>query len=1183
MPENDNVKVAVRVRPQNTKEREDFSGNRCLEVDISSNKITLDSKPTPKPFIYDFVGDEDITQEEIFEVIGMPIASSCLAGYNGTIFAYGQTGAGKTFTILGPSTLDVNDIESTQRGLLPRSIEFIFSSVKKEIKRCSGLEFLIKCSFLEIYNEQINDLLSDQKNLQVREDVKKGVYVDNLQQETVANYEETLELLYKGIRNRHVGATSMNKESSRSHSVFTLAIESKEKQDNVWNLRSSLFHLIDLAGSERQKSTETMGERLKEAGMINKSLSVLGNVINSLVDISEGKNRHVHYRDSKLTFLLKDSLGGNSKTCIIANVSSSSAAYGETLSTLRFAERAKMVKNSAIANVDTLGTITELREEIKKLQLKLKEAKINSKECSTSDYSLMVLNDRVKEFESLLEQNMKIRLQSESALQNEIGKRESYIKELMNTIEKYENKIESDKMIIKFRQDTIQRLQKEEKRDESAEIQELKEEIAILKRENENHHIASKLFVENQALKDHIRALDQEIKEDSCSLRKRLRENQEFSEKLQLSLKKSAVEREQLRVLLNQYASFKGKGNQSPHDATPKIEDLSQSFAYYLNAQAEKDLAMNPKANETMLADFEADQFDITLISNLEENVKPFGVSQKDNKISDKNEDKIAQDKIFQKFIFEIGVLNDEIANKEDNIRDLETKISKQNQEIQELKKENSQFKDMELQFAVIEEDLLKAKNSLDWYEEELDSTRTKLENLNEEIAKQNKELQGLKNENAQYKEMKQEFALIENEFLKVKNSYEAELGSAKAKIEGLSCEIENQNKEIIELKKENSQYKNMKQEFDIIESDFMKVKLSYEEELKSSKAKLESLSLEISKQNQEIEALKKENSQYQNMKLEFSTIEKDLMKAKNYYEEELGSTKNQLENLSSENVQVKASLAEAKKTILEQFSQISALNKEIESLSFNQSAEIKEELEGLKNKIDQVHDKNKKLNEELKLSLQNKENMIYDLKNLQKREIFLTEENESYRSQLESYCKDNERLKAENANLSKELAKLVGHNNLNQKIKLHERMKEESNKLKEQNYSLREELRKKTDKLDAIQKRYDLLKHEIEAKEQSGSESLNSTLSSVSAIESQAKEFKEIISKLAPFVPENINEFDVGDEVVSLISKLQNDLLATTSESTIREKELQKQISRIKLLESENLLMKHQLMVSDD
>ena len=207
----------------------------------------------------------------------------------------------------------------------------------------SELSFLIKCSYLEIYNEQIMDLLEPSSiNLHVREDIKKGVYVEGLQEDVVGSYRDMIHLIQKGGKNRHVGATALNRESSRSHSVLTTIIESKSmSHTGVWNMKTSRFHIIDLAGSERSKNTDAVGERLKEAGMINKSLSALGNVINSLVDLSEGKSRHVPYRDSKLTFILRDSLGGNSRTVIIANISPSSVNMGETLSTLEFARRAK--------------------------------------------------------------------------------------------------------------------------------------------------------------------------------------------------------------------------------------------------------------------------------------------------------------------------------------------------------------------------------------------------------------------------------------------------------------------------------------------------------------------------------------------------------------------------------------------------------------------------------------------------------------------------------------------------------------------------------------------------------------------------------------------------------------------------------------------------------------------------
>ena len=216
----------------------------------------------------------------------------------------------------------------------------------------------------------------------------------------------------------------MNKESSRSHSVFTLFIECKENREGLLNLRTSKFHLIDLAGSERQKATDTTGDRLKEAGMINKSLSALGNVINSLVDITEGKTRHVHYRDSKLTFLLKDSLGGNSKTCIVANVSPSKLNFGETLSTLQFAARAKQIKNRAIINEDTSGTINILRAEVKRLRDELQRSESVCPVCAGQGPTENIISEpqhsQTTEFEMLLAENMTLRLNSERAYRSQV-------------------------------------------------------------------------------------------------------------------------------------------------------------------------------------------------------------------------------------------------------------------------------------------------------------------------------------------------------------------------------------------------------------------------------------------------------------------------------------------------------------------------------------------------------------------------------------------------------------------------------------------------------------------------------------------------------------------------------------------------------------------------------------------
>ncbi|KAJ1935319.1 hypothetical protein EC988_008522, partial [Linderina pennispora] len=203
----------------------------------------------------------------------------------------------------------------------------------------------------------------------LREDIKKGIFVDNVTEETVLDPNEAYGVFTRGTQNRHVSATSMNRESSRSHSVLMLTIQSMKQMDSgLTEIREARFNLVDLAGSERQKLANTTGIRLKEAANINKSLSALGKVINALVDVGSGIKRHVNYRDSKLTFLLRDSLGGNSVTFIIANVSPAISNDAETISTMRFAQRAKMIRNKAVVNQDMQGNVPQLQAEIQKLK-----------------------------------------------------------------------------------------------------------------------------------------------------------------------------------------------------------------------------------------------------------------------------------------------------------------------------------------------------------------------------------------------------------------------------------------------------------------------------------------------------------------------------------------------------------------------------------------------------------------------------------------------------------------------------------------------------------------------------------------------------------------------------------------------------------------------------------------------
>ncbi|KAK2454035.1 kinesin protein KIN-12B [Trifolium repens] len=340
------VKVVVRVKPV---------CNDKGEPDSVIQKISHDSLSiNGQDFTFDSVAHMDSTQLDIFELIGVPLVENCLAGFNSSIFAYGQTGSGKTYTMWGrPDSLAVeNLIIDQQGGLAPRVFERLFARINEE--QTDQLQYQCHCSFLEIYNEQITDLLDPNKrNLQIREDVKSGIYVENLTEVHVSTLKDVNQLLLKGLLNRTVGATSANSESSRSHTVFTCVVESRSKSiaNCIIRCKTSKINLVDLAGSERQKSTGVAGNCLKEAGNINRSLSQLGNLINILAEVSQtGKQRHIPYRDSKLTFLLQESLGGNAKLTLLCAISPAQSCRSETFYTLKFAQRGKAIKNKAVVN-----------------------------------------------------------------------------------------------------------------------------------------------------------------------------------------------------------------------------------------------------------------------------------------------------------------------------------------------------------------------------------------------------------------------------------------------------------------------------------------------------------------------------------------------------------------------------------------------------------------------------------------------------------------------------------------------------------------------------------------------------------------------------------------------------------------------------------------------------------------
>ncbi|XP_068796506.1 kinesin-like protein KIF16B isoform X2 [Struthio camelus] len=381
------VKVAVRVRPMNRREKD---LNAKFIISMEKNKTTITNLKIPeggtgdtgrertKTFTYDFSyfsadskSPSFVCQETVFKNLGTDVLKSAFEGYNACVFAYGQTGSGKSYTMMG---------NAGDAGLIPRICEGLFSKISEKTKR-NEASFRTEVSYLEIYNERVRDLLrrksSKTNNLRIREHPKEGPYVEDLSKHLVQNYTDVEELMDAGNINRTTAATGMNDVSSRSHAIFTINFTQAKFDSEMPCETVSKIHLVDLAGSERADATGATGVRLKEGGNINKSLVTLGNVISALADLSQDatnplakkKQVFVPYRDSVLTWLLKDSLGGNSKTIMIATISPADVNYGETLSTLRYANRAKNIINKPTINEDpNVKLIRELRAEIARLK-----------------------------------------------------------------------------------------------------------------------------------------------------------------------------------------------------------------------------------------------------------------------------------------------------------------------------------------------------------------------------------------------------------------------------------------------------------------------------------------------------------------------------------------------------------------------------------------------------------------------------------------------------------------------------------------------------------------------------------------------------------------------------------------------------------------------------------------------
>ncbi|XP_053517563.1 kinesin-like protein KIF21A isoform X10 [Artibeus jamaicensis] len=433
-PDESSVRVAVRIRPQLAKEKIEGC-HICTSVTPGEPQVFLGKD---KAFTFDYVFDIDSQQEQIYMQCIEKLIEGCFEGYNATVFAYGQTGAGKTYTM--GTGFDVNIIEEEQ-GIISRAVKHLFKSIeeKKHAAMKNGLpppDFKVNAQFLELYNEEVLDLFdttrdidakNKKSNIRIHEDSTGGIYTVGVTTRTVNTESEMMQCLKLGALSRTTASTQMNVQSSRSHAIFTIhlcqtrmcpqldaenatdnKVISESSQMNEFETLTAKFHFVDLAGSERLKRTGATGERAKEGISINCGLLALGNVISALGDRSK-RATHVPYRDSKLTRLLQDSLGGNSQTIMIACVSPSDRDFMETLNTLKYANRARNIKNKVMVNQDRASQqINALRSEITRLQMELMEYKTGKR--IIDEEGVESINDMFHENAMLQTENNNLRV-----------------------------------------------------------------------------------------------------------------------------------------------------------------------------------------------------------------------------------------------------------------------------------------------------------------------------------------------------------------------------------------------------------------------------------------------------------------------------------------------------------------------------------------------------------------------------------------------------------------------------------------------------------------------------------------------------------------------------------------------------------------------------------------------------
>lgn len=472
------VKVAIRLRPMSKNERaKNFEKIIDIDQKQGSAFITNPQNHSKVQFTYDFAFPHNCNQEEIYENTSAPVVDAVLQGINGTIFAYGQTGTGKTYTMDG-------EVKGDNRGIVPRAFEHIFDYMTANSE---SHKFSVTITYVEIYNEQIRDLLAEHEHegsLNIREDPDKGFYIQGVNEKTVKTIDDLFKYQKYGKERRVTRQTNMNDESSRSHSILTLNIETLTMIEGGQHVRKARLNLVDLAGSERVAKTGAEGQGFKEGVSINYALMILGNCISALTS----KNRsHIPYRDSSLTKLLRDSLGGNAKTLMIATLGPADYNFSESMSTLRYAENAKKIENKPKVNMDPKDALLmQYQTELEALQAQLKNKGNTDAQLGATEDVIRAREEKLEKQKQMLAEASHMAKEEREALQKQLadkqreleaekGKKNQFVgrlqelqkflvngsKELMARTQKNDAEINAIREKLKKREEHANKLQKE--------------------------------------------------------------------------------------------------------------------------------------------------------------------------------------------------------------------------------------------------------------------------------------------------------------------------------------------------------------------------------------------------------------------------------------------------------------------------------------------------------------------------------------------------------------------------------------------------------------------------------------------------------------------------------------------------------------------------------------------------